>query len=218
MVLVNTVSDNMMRYTKREIVSAARAQELLARMGYPPVEMTIVMVRGGNNFNVSENDFRVAHSIWGKCLASIKGKTHKMKTAVTDVSLTPALAQVEQVLSVDIAFIDNTAVLIGVSTPLDLTLASSLIRLDFSKPSRSTPVVKGALDDMIRTLASRNFSVRVIMSDGEGAIGNIVPNLMAAGIEVYISGAGGILPESSVESNWLKNGVEHTFADDFHLR
>ena len=103
MVLVNTVSDNMMRYTKQEIASAARARELLGRMGYPPVEMAIAMVRGGNNFNVSENDFRVTHSIWGKCLATLKGKTHKMKTAVSDVSLTPALAQVEQVLSVVIA-------------------------------------------------------------------------------------------------------------------
>ena len=63
MVLVNTVSDNMMRYTKQEIASAARARELLGRMGYPPVEMAIAMVRGGNNFNVSENDFRVTHSI-----------------------------------------------------------------------------------------------------------------------------------------------------------
>ena len=88
-------------------------------------------------------------------------------------------------------FIDNTAVLIGVSTPLDLTLASSLIRLDLSKPSRVAPIVKGALEDMLCTLKSRNFSVRVIMSDGEGAISKIVPHLRALGIEVDISAAGG---------------------------
>ena len=49
-VLVNTVSDNMSRFTKREIASAAKARELLARMGYLPVEMAIAMVRGANNF------------------------------------------------------------------------------------------------------------------------------------------------------------------------
>ena len=91
----------------------------------------------------------------------------------------------------DVIFKDNTAVLIGVSTPLDLTLASSLIRLDLSKPSRAAPIVKGALEDMSCTLKSRNFSVRVIMSDGEGAIGKIVPHLRALGIEVDISAAGG---------------------------
>ena len=114
-----------------------------------------------------------------------------MKTPVADISQTPALVQKEQVLAVDIVFIDNTAVLIGVSTPLDLTLSSSLIRLDLTKPSRSAPVVKAALEDMICTLKSRNFSVGVIMSDGEGAVGKIVANLMALGIEVDISAAGG---------------------------
>ena len=56
-VLVNTVSNNMSRFTKREIASAAKARELLARMRYPPVEMAIAMIRGGNNFEVSENYF-----------------------------------------------------------------------------------------------------------------------------------------------------------------
>ena len=190
-ILVNTVSDNMSRYTKREIASAAKARELLARMGYPPVEMAIAMVRGGNNFKVTENDFRIAHSIWGKCLASLKGKSHKTKTPTADITLCAPLAQKQQILAVDIAYIDNTAVLIGVATPLDLTLSSSLIRFDSNKPSRSAPVVKAALDEIISTLNSRSFSVKVIMTDGEGAVGKITPNLRALGIEVDISAAGG---------------------------
>ena len=72
--LVTTVRDNMARFTKREVASAAAAREMLARMGYPPVEMAIAMIRGGNNFSVSEDDFRNAHTIWGKCLASLRGK------------------------------------------------------------------------------------------------------------------------------------------------
>ena len=93
MVLVSTVSENMSRFTKREIASAAAARELLARMGYPPVEMAIAMVRGGNNFKVSEADFRRAHDIWGKCLASMKGKSHKIKTPQADITLCAPQAQ-----------------------------------------------------------------------------------------------------------------------------
>ena len=52
-VLVATVCENMRKFTKREIASAAAARGLLARMGYPPVEMAIAMIRGGNNFSVS---------------------------------------------------------------------------------------------------------------------------------------------------------------------
>lgn len=159
-------------------------------MGYPPVEMAIAMIRGGNNFEVFESDFRIAHSFWGKYLASLKGKTHKMSSPVGDISLTPVVVQHEQDLSVDVILIDNTAVLIGVSIPLDLTLAFSLIRLDLPKPSKAAPIVNGALEDMLCTLKSRNFSVRVIMSDREGAIGRIVPHLRALGIEVDISAAG----------------------------
>ena len=134
--MVTTVGDNMRKFTKREIASAAAARELLARMGYPSVEMAIAMIRGGNNFNVSEADFRNAHTIWGKCLASLRGKTHKKSSPVADIPLTPAPAQQQQVLSVDIMYLETTAILIAVSTPLDMTLAVSLIRLDTGKTSR----------------------------------------------------------------------------------
>ena len=189
--MVTTVSDNMGKFTKREIASAAEAREMLARMGYPPVEMAIAMIRGGNNFRVSEADFRNAHTIWGKCLASLRGKSHKKSSPVADISLTPASAQQQQVLSVDIMYLESTAILIAVSTPLDMTLAVSLIRLDTGKASRAAPVVKPALCEMISILKSRNFLVHVIMSDGEGAIGKMRFELMALGIEVDVSAAGG---------------------------
>ena len=51
------------------------------------------------------------------------------------------------------------------------------------------------------------------MSDGEGAIGKIIPNLMALGIEVDISAAA-MLPELSGGFRWSKNVAGHTFAVD----
>ena len=160
-------------------------------MGYPPVEMAIAMIRGGNNFSVSEADFRNAHTIWGKCLASLRGRTHKKSSPVADIALTPASAQQQQVLSVDIMFLDNTAILIAVSTPLDMTIAVSLIRLDTGKTTHAAAIVKPALEEMISILRSRNFLVHLIMSDGEGAIGKMRLDLMALRIEVDVSAAGG---------------------------
>ena len=189
--LVTTVQDNMARFTKREVASAAAVREMLARMGYPPVEMAIAMIRGGNNFRISEADFRNAHTIWSKCLASLRGKTHKESSSVPDISVTPAPAQQHQVLSVDIMYLETTAILIAVFTPLDMTLAVSLIRLDTDKTSRAAAVVKRALNEMISILKSRNFLVQVIMSDGEGAIGKMRLDLLALGIEVDVSAAGG---------------------------
>ena len=124
--MVPTVEDNMRKFTKREIASAAAARELLARMGYPPVEMAIAMIRGGNYFSVSETDFRNAHTISQTLTPASVGKLTRSSPAA-DISLTPAPAQQQQVLSVDIIYLDNTAILIAVSTPLDMTPAVSLI-------------------------------------------------------------------------------------------
>ena len=107
-VMVNTVEDNMTRYTKREIASAAKARELLARMGYPSIENAVAMLRNGNNFDVVEQDFKIAQNIWGGCLATMKGKQHRHKTRTADIRVVPSEAQKQQILAVDIMFIGST--------------------------------------------------------------------------------------------------------------
>ena len=62
---------------------------------------------------------------------------------------------------------------------------------DTSKPSRCASAIEKGLAEISSTLASRNFSVKVIMSDGEGGAGSVVKELIEMGIEVDISGAGG---------------------------
>ena len=61
--------------------------------------------------------------------------------------------------------------LIGLATPLDLTMAVSLLTLDSIHGSRGASVIRDGILGFISTLASRNFVTRLIMSDGEGAIG-----------------------------------------------
>ena len=96
-------------------------------------------------------------------------RQNKKSSPVADISLTPAPAQQQQA----------TAILIAVSTPLDMTLAVSLMRLDTEKTSRAAAIVRLALNEMISILKSRNFLVQVIMSDGEGAIGKMRLDLLA---------------------------------------
>ena len=189
--LVQTVSDNLKLYTKREVASARSARELLARMGYPSVEEAISMLRDGNDFSVTEYDFRVADTIWGKDIASIKGKTTKRKSQPAMLTLTPTVVQQQQILSIDIMFVEQVALLVAVSHPLDLTLGVILENADIGKPSRCAESVKKCLDTIVATLRSRNFIISLIMSDGEGAIGKLIPYLERLSIEVNISGAGG---------------------------
>ena len=73
--LLTTVADNMTKYTKREVMGARKARELLARLGYPSVENAIAMLRDGTGFDVTPYDFKVADAIWGPDIASLRGKT-----------------------------------------------------------------------------------------------------------------------------------------------
>ena len=99
--------------------------------------------------------------------------------------------QVEQTLAIDVMFVEGVPTPVGVSSPLDLTLAVSLTSLDTSESSRSASVIKKAIVDTVSTLRSRSFLVTLIMTDGEGAIGAVATELRQLGIELDVSGAGG---------------------------
>ena len=181
--LVATVANNMLKYSKREIESAGNAKELLARMGYPSVENAIVMIKGGDNMGVTERDFRIAHDIWGKDVTSMRGKTRKMATNISDISIRAPIVQKEQVLSVDMMFIDSIPSLIAVATPFDLVLAVSK-SADMDRAQRTAAAIKVGLDDMVGTMTGQGFAVTTIFSDGEGAIGKLKYHLNSLGIEL----------------------------------
>jgi hypothetical protein len=140
---------------------------------------------------VTARDFVIADAIWGKDIASMKGKTKKQATPVADITVSPTLVQKEQVLAIEIMFIRKLAILIGVSTPLDLTLATSLTSADMLKPSRAAAAVKKGIDYFMGVLQSQDFKAKLIMSDGEGAVAKLKTELNMLGVEVDISGAGG---------------------------
>ena len=181
----------MSRYTKREIEGARKARNLLAKMGFPSVSQAIEIATRGVNFTVTGTDFQIANDIWGPDIASLKGKTKKLSSKIADTHISKPTLQQEQILSVDVMYVEGVPSLIGLATPLDLTMAVSLLSLDSTHGSRSTSIIRDGILGFISTLSSRNFVTRLIMSDGEGAVGKITRELNQMGIEVDVSGAGG---------------------------
>ena len=51
--LVETVTENMHSYNKREVLGAMKARDLICKMGYPAVSDAIVTIQSGSNFDVS---------------------------------------------------------------------------------------------------------------------------------------------------------------------
>ena len=136
--LVTTVTENLKAFTKREVEQARRAREMLARMGFPTAEQAMSIINCGSNFDVTARDFQIADAIWGKDIASLNRKTTKRATAI---AVSTKILQRDQVLSINIMYLDKLAILIGVATPLGLTIAYSLNSADLKKPARTAAQV-----------------------------------------------------------------------------
>ena len=85
--MVTTVNQNLKAFTKRETYRARSARELMGRMGFPTVGTAMSIVNSGSNFDISARDFEITEAIWGRDMASIKGKTTKHATSTADVSV-----------------------------------------------------------------------------------------------------------------------------------
>ena len=155
--LVQTVTENIAKFTKREVIQAREAREMLARMSFPSVSDAIDMANSCKNLGVCGRDFQIADAIWGKDASSMKGKTKRRASAVADISVKPAIVQQQQVLSIDVMFIEKIPFLIGVATPLDLTIVTSLISLDLNRPSRAAEAVRRGILYFYGVLSSQNF-------------------------------------------------------------
>jgi hypothetical protein len=172
------------------IASATLKSYSLTLKLFPFLRVPSAVSTDGSDFSVSEYDFKVADAIWGRDLASIQGKTTKKATRKADITLGVPIVQKQQILAVDSMYIEQVTCLVAVSYPLDLTFGVTLSSAP-NVSSRSAEVVESAIDTIITTLKSRMFEVRLIMSDGEKAIGKLRKHLNNIGIEVDISGAGG---------------------------
>lgn len=180
-ILIETEVDNLSKYTKREVEGAQRAREMLAKMGFPPVDQAIDIATRGVGFTVTATDFKIAHDIWGADIASLKGKSKKRPTNIAELNISRQLVQQEQILSVDVMYVEGIPSLIGLATPLDLTMAVSLLTLGSIHGSRAAGIIKHGIFGFVSTLASRNFATRLIMSDGEGTVGKITGDLNLLG-------------------------------------
>jgi hypothetical protein len=107
--LVTTVANNFFQYTKREVLGTKRARELLPRLGYPSVENAIAMLRDGTGFDVDPYDFKVTDVIWGPDIASLRGKTTRAKAMTPDAAIGMPIVPQQQLLVVDIMFIDQVS-------------------------------------------------------------------------------------------------------------
>ena len=74
-IFVNTVQENMTRYSKRDVKKATEARQLHGTLHFPSKKTFNWMIRGNQikNCKATPDHAEIAHDIWGKSEDYIKG-------------------------------------------------------------------------------------------------------------------------------------------------
>jgi hypothetical protein len=169
---VATVSENMYKYTKREVDRAEEANKLLETLCYPSANTLAEMVKNHmDNSPVTTQDIHRANDIWGPNVAALKGKTTQRKTDVPkeEEFLPRRLNPEPQVLLLDIMFVDGEAFLVSRTEPL-------LIRLCYYIPSKKASDIVKCLVTMVKFYKASGYTIIKICCDKEGGVNKAVNN------------------------------------------
>lgn len=182
--LVATVAENLRRFSKRDAKYMDNAVQLMQRLGHMGSGATIKLLNAGVlNCSVTATDVRNKDAAMGVSIPGLMGKTKKQKSVSAGYVLAPRVTQVQQILHVDIIFVKKIPFLLGVFTPLDLTM------IEFLR-DRGVECVGQALHLFIALAKGRGFDVLEVRCDGEGAVGALSTELNLQGIKVFIAGPG----------------------------
>ena len=131
---LNTVEDNMEGFTKKEIAGAKTARELLKKLCYPSMKDYKWAIASNQikNCPVTCKDIENAEKIWGKDIATLKGKTvHGKSPRIREITLRIPREFLklnkEVTLEVDIFFVNKIAFFITLSCGLYYTSVNHLV-------------------------------------------------------------------------------------------
>ena len=125
LVAVQTVSENLSKYSKREIARANVARDYLRRLAYATPGMLIKMINNNKikDLAIGKADVARCVDIYGKDLGNLKGKSTRNKPTIYEKEfevLDKVQVKAKQILYIDIMFLNGTGYLITkTSAPLN---------------------------------------------------------------------------------------------------
>jgi hypothetical protein len=165
--LVQTVQENESFCTDREVTRAKKARMLLHTLGCPTIQDLKAIIRMNTiaNCPVTINDIDLAEKIYGKDVASIKGKTtRKEPTPVIQnmVEIPPELKKAQQNVDLcyDTLFINGMAFLSTISKRIKCQTIEWL-------PERTMEAYTNALKNIIKIYNEAGFKVSSLSCDRE---------------------------------------------------
>lgn len=179
-----TVAENLQKYSKLEIKQARKAQKYMRSAGVITAGNLIKLLAAGKikNADITVQDVVRYVDIWKHDLANLKGKTTAKtleRVRELDISTEP-LVRRDQILFIDIMFIEKNLYLVGKCKPSEYV---SLKKLH----GKEMKHIAEALKIMVDHITRGGVQVKEILCDGESAIESQKFKGMS-GLEVDTSG------------------------------
>jgi hypothetical protein len=186
--MISTTNENEANYTTREIKGAQKARQLMRRMYYPADSTLIRTLTKGAMLEcpVTGKDVVTATEVYGKDVASLKGKT-KDKGPVGDYRvLVPKMMRKQQIVYGDEFHWRGAHFILFVAKPLDLILVQWLAKSNLEHMIMATKSV-------CNRLAGRGFEVSEIVVDPAKELaqmeGKLPFNISTVGSRTHVADA-----------------------------
>ena len=185
---VTTVHDKMKKYTVRQVKQAEIAREYQRKLGYSSPGQLIKLIGQGKlvNGTVTAQDVVRSLDIWGPDLGSLKGKTPSHQAQIEEEQpLLDNLQDKNQIMYIDLMFVNGNPFLIAVVKPLEYVMVNKLTK-------RDNITIWTSLESDIRHITKYGFSIDLVRVDGEGAINSVwfESKLASIGTALDTTGAG----------------------------
>ena len=179
MALVNSVAENMLKFTKKEVKDAEVAEQLYTMLGKPSMKDYLNMIRHNliKDCPVTVKDVERAIAIYGKDLGTIKGRTLSYKPESLNDDLFVRCEPDYTILCIDIMFINGLAFLVSISKGYNVLVVRYL-------NDRKMSTVELALKQTIASYSKYNVIIKMIVCDGESAISALKASIEGVGVQL----------------------------------
>ena len=165
--LVNTVEENKVGFSQRQLEQAKKARKLYHTMGLPSMHDYIELVRNNMLYNcpITVEDIENSFKIYGQSPAALKGKVTRKKPDVVSSDYFEVPEDILEkhkfvTLCADIFYVQKIPFFVTVSRHLKLTTVQLLVN------RKSESILEG-IDSVIAVYKSRGFQIITLLMDRE---------------------------------------------------
>ena len=195
MAFVNTVAENMSKFSKREVKGAEVARALHVTLERPSINDFNWIVRSNQikDSPVTLRDVQVATSIWGKSVSKLKGSTTRTKSVPVSrdyIKVPKELLNLhrEVFLTADIFFVNKIPFFLTFSRKICFTAVNHLA-------NRTVVQTFQAFKEACQCCLQRGFRITALHADGEFAPLTILIESVPGGPMVNLASANEHVPE-----------------------